>query len=486
MVSQFNLTFPFYSFRLLIATHEDYSAALLDSENFVDWDVVDYVLYPSPNQLKCSICLDIPISPRITSCGHIYCLPCIIHYFSYHKQEIASCPVCPQEYFTLEDVRPVLLWETTQYAKGSRVSFRLVHRMKISNIVREVTKERMENVVDNLYKWLPNYGEDDYRYNRLIRANNIDPLYQKDLNTLEKAYEDAVLNQDESATFIYEAIEKVKLKIEDLKTPKARKSHLRSSLPKRNLKKEVDMLIKDCKEENMCFFYMEEEGQTMFLHPLNLKWMMKEMNLSSQSDILLEGVLLDMDECVLTEKHQRRYDFLGHLPISCNYQLALISMDHILKKPENLKGFKEDLRQREALMEKNQAREMRELERRNLEEMRKKRREYVHPFSSVILPEDLSTVPDFLSLESFPSVTNSPKGQEDVESTPPIKNVWAKSPNIKSSKPSKPVDEFPPLGEAPKEPKQLTNRSFIDAVKDNEPPTTTSKGRKKKKYILLV
>lgn len=45
--------------------------------------------------IKCPICMDIPITPKMTRCGHIYCWPCILRYLDVNEEEdVAGCPIC--------------------------------------------------------------------------------------------------------------------------------------------------------------------------------------------------------------------------------------------------------------------------------------------------------------------------------------------------------------------------------------------------------
>jgi len=39
--------------------------------------------------------MDIPITPKMTRCGHIYCWPCILHYLDINEElDTAGCPIC--------------------------------------------------------------------------------------------------------------------------------------------------------------------------------------------------------------------------------------------------------------------------------------------------------------------------------------------------------------------------------------------------------
>ena len=109
-----------------------------DADSVVDWDAVKIVKVqvPTSSSLRksnhqtmgpdyendaistCSICLSSLVAPRITTCGHVYCYPCILRHFhvgnndskggvkSRFQDSIVKCPCC-FTYIQLSDMRPV-------------------------------------------------------------------------------------------------------------------------------------------------------------------------------------------------------------------------------------------------------------------------------------------------------------------------------------------------------------------------------------------
>jgi hypothetical protein len=56
----------------------------------------------------CAICLDAPLAPKITRCGHAFCYACVVHYMSMTDQHWRRCPLC-FESVRLNDLR-ALQW----------------------------------------------------------------------------------------------------------------------------------------------------------------------------------------------------------------------------------------------------------------------------------------------------------------------------------------------------------------------------------------
>ncbi|XP_009405452.2 uncharacterized protein LOC103988593 isoform X1 [Musa acuminata AAA Group] len=108
----------------------------MDPDKMLHWEEVICVRYSTPLLVQCPICLDTPLCPQITSCGHIYCFPCILRYMlmgeENHKGECwKKCPLC----FTVistKDLYTVLIENVKQFGVGDHAHFTLLIRPKVS------------------------------------------------------------------------------------------------------------------------------------------------------------------------------------------------------------------------------------------------------------------------------------------------------------------------------------------------------------------
>ncbi|KAK4410028.1 RING finger protein 10 [Sesamum angolense] len=87
------------NYKFVVLDSGTYAAASLDPDKMLCWDDIICLKYSTPLPVQCPICLDDPLCPQITSCGHIFCFPCILQYFSVGEDDIKDecwkkCPLC--------------------------------------------------------------------------------------------------------------------------------------------------------------------------------------------------------------------------------------------------------------------------------------------------------------------------------------------------------------------------------------------------------
>ena len=76
----------------------------------------------------CPICLMEYSVPRATSCGHIFCLGCIMYYFRQQNTEYTKCPMC-SEIIGASSLRPVTFFSRRNRIKeGAKTTMELVVR----------------------------------------------------------------------------------------------------------------------------------------------------------------------------------------------------------------------------------------------------------------------------------------------------------------------------------------------------------------------
>ncbi|XP_010514334.1 PREDICTED: RING finger protein 10 [Camelina sativa] len=124
------------NYKFVVLDTGDHSPDSMDPDKTLQWDNIICVRYSTPSPVHCPICLEYPLCPQITSCGHIFCFPCILQYLltgvDNHKADcFKRCPLCfvmisPRELYT------VYIENVKQYSVGDPVEFVLLTRKKDS------------------------------------------------------------------------------------------------------------------------------------------------------------------------------------------------------------------------------------------------------------------------------------------------------------------------------------------------------------------
>lgn len=124
------------NYRFVVLDSGNYAAESMDPDKMLCWDDIICLKYSTPSPVQCPICLDDPLCPQITSCGHIFCFPCILQYFSVDEDDLKDerwkkCPLC----FTMissKDLYTVRVENVKQYHTGDEIEFVLLTRQKDS------------------------------------------------------------------------------------------------------------------------------------------------------------------------------------------------------------------------------------------------------------------------------------------------------------------------------------------------------------------
>ncbi|XP_072978560.1 uncharacterized protein [Typha angustifolia] len=138
------------NYKFVVLDNGSYDIESMDPDKMLQWGDIICVRYYTPSVVQCPICLETPLCPQITSCGHIYCFPCILRYLLLgeedHKGECwKKCPLCFMMIST-KDLYTILIDNVKQFHVGDDATFTLLSRSKHS-LVPSLRNQQVESPV---------------------------------------------------------------------------------------------------------------------------------------------------------------------------------------------------------------------------------------------------------------------------------------------------------------------------------------------------
>ncbi|XP_052196568.1 uncharacterized protein LOC127803946 isoform X2 [Diospyros lotus] len=136
------------NYKFVVLDSRNYSPRLLDPDKMLSWEDIICVKFSTPFPVQCPICLDDPLCPQITSCGHIFCFPCILRYFSigeddYKDECWKKCPLCFM-LISSKDLYTIYIENVKRYCVGETAEFLLLTRQKDSFSLYLKNKQGMD------------------------------------------------------------------------------------------------------------------------------------------------------------------------------------------------------------------------------------------------------------------------------------------------------------------------------------------------------
>ncbi|XP_066331594.1 uncharacterized protein [Miscanthus floridulus] len=386
------------NYKFVVLDTGNYQIESMDPDKMLQWDDIICVRYYSPSEVQCPICLESPLCPQITSCGHIYCFPCILRYLMMGKEDYRGecwkkCPLCFMMVST-KDLCTIQITQVQNFSAGDVATFTLLSRsrnsltpsIKISSSENSTADEDPYNVFS---KFILTFDvELSVREAKLDLSNW---LHMADLglvDDLEKLpYVSAALEQLE---------EKMKYWIEyrnyggsppskdsfspgssfksrnsfDVNTSHQISGHTISSVSDRDMVSGISELSMspelskgsgkgtmsklnekctttvDSNEHDPYTFYQVSDGQHLILHPLNMRCLLNHFGGSDMLPPRITAKILELETVTQSEAIRKRYRFLGHFSLTTTFQFCEIDLSDIVS-PSSLAPFLDEIKKRE-------------------------------------------------------------------------------------------------------------------------------------------
>lgn len=354
-------------------------------DTLIDWYLIEQINIQTPEETQCPICLYPPIAAKITRCGHVYCWPCVLHYLSLSDKTWRKCPIC-YEAVHVEDLKSASIVLQQTYNIGSEIIFQLMRRKKGSLYI-----ERYNNLMlESLREKYPYVSEqaDKKLFSKFLLAKPSDVA-----DILNREERELLSNVDETCpeyVFIQQAFELLKKRRQllsklidekgnDLEV--AEKLQLQN-VTNRNIELEdsveteanddkdeklsekneenatnyntADILTKDNALEYIAatavastikyyYFYQCEDGQNIYLHPLNVKMLQACYGGLAGGPAVIKARILQKEHHSMDEDHRRKFTCLSHLPLTCQFVVVEIELLPPYITEEIMDSFKTDV-----------------------------------------------------------------------------------------------------------------------------------------------
>ncbi|GJQ11469.1 hypothetical protein GpartN1_g3260.t1 [Galdieria partita] len=306
----------------------------------VEWpDVEAVVMFHNEveENLCCPVCLDEIRAPRVTKCGHLFCLLCILRFFSFHDMAACRCPLCGKK-LRLEDLRPVDIRLVAPCYVGIEQYMRLVIRRKESFIARPFCRDSWQSYLTDCS--IPDDHKEDHRgchmqpiYSRIFIANEERLLYLVERD--ERDIEQVVIEDSSYIPYADYAVEELLQKKRYLEANIRQRGRERffqiSSQDECTMKDELQSVDVDPSQlYDFRFLFQAESGQDVYLHPFNVRCLLDHYEHLCFAPQVIQGKVVEVERCTMTEELKRRMRFLSHLPLGCEFYFVELDLSSIL------------------------------------------------------------------------------------------------------------------------------------------------------------
>lgn len=347
----------------------DYTIHKVDPDWPVDWNCIEEVKFRQigATETNCPICLEPPVAAKITKCGHIYCWACMLRYLSMSDDNKVPCPICFEPIY-VNDLRSVVSRSYSNHIVGEEISMKLMFRRKGCVVVDPHSYPTSPNLdyessaIINLNT--QNIEENNPHYSSRANLIIVDPMTvvkhvaQREKDELQfrmelESMEIVTDGTDEPEStgysgmicFIEQALEKVNKRIDKLvqmSSDESRNIRIRS-----HKFQEVQTNINSDSTGHSYLFYQSADGQHIYLNPFSTKILCHEYGSLEGCPLEISAEVLQMDWISMNEAWRKRFKYLEHLPLSCEFRLIEIDFEKSnLVSPNTFKIFEEQIRTR--------------------------------------------------------------------------------------------------------------------------------------------
>lgn len=319
--------------QFVVLPFHDYSIHKVNPDWPIDWDCIEEVKFrqTGTTETTCPICLDPPIAAKITRCGHIYCWTCMLHYLSLNDERSRQCPICFEPIME-SDLRSVVPKLYSNHSVDEEITMQLMFREK--GCVEIESYKGIEHSS-------PRVGQSDNAEANLLIVNPTTVITEVVKREQDELMLKLDLDRDEpEVCFIEQAMDRLNRRIEGLQEMSIDTSKLARN------RQDCNQTI-ESRTEKSFLFYQSSDGQHIYLNPFSTKILCQEYGSLENCPLEIRANVLQMDWISMSESWRKRFKYLEHLPLTCEFRLIEIDFEKSnLVSMETYKLFEDQIKMR--------------------------------------------------------------------------------------------------------------------------------------------
>ncbi|KAJ2785976.1 hypothetical protein H4R18_000191 [Coemansia javaensis] len=348
-----------------------------DMQLRAEW--IERVLMPvaGGDSVTCPICLSCPTAARITKCGHVFCLPCIMRHQSYGAER---CPVCWCA-ISADALLPVHPWAVRYdigaggsagpagLAAGAPIAMRLMKRQRGTTTCLPrrsspaCAASAAAAATATRFPWTFTEGALPFARVMLAASAYSAAEYERELHELRRA-RDAEDAGSEPRLFIEAALASVEDALQSARAPGPAEARLEAQALAAQAEAESGSPAEpaasgsdgasdnrsdssssssgDDDDDDFIYFYQADDGQHVYMHPLHVRILAHDRGGYAELPDAVELRVRHAVESVVTDEVRRRMRFLGHLSLRCEVVIVEPELKHAVSR-ETLDAFRPQL-----------------------------------------------------------------------------------------------------------------------------------------------